>query len=95
MNKKKIFLIIKGALTKIKVTRKKDLDQDIKEINIFSNEQIDSLKLVNLISFFEKKFKINFSDTFFIKKKTKKLQRFVIIFLVKLNEFIFIIIKKL
>jgi|TARA_B110000438_G_C15816064_1_gene652004 acyl carrier protein len=75
MNKKKIFLIIKGALTKIKVTRKKDLDQDIKEINIFSNEQIDSLKLVNLISFFEKKFKINFSDTFFIKKKNQKITK--------------------
>ena len=73
MNKKKIFLIIKDALIKIKVIRKKELDKGIKKINIFSNEKIDSLRLVNLISFFEKKFKINFSDTFFIKKENQKI----------------------
>lgn len=85
MKEENIFKIIKTELIKKKIIKKNNLKKEIEKINIFNNENIDSLVLMNLIGYLEKKFKIDFSNSFFIKKKNQRIS--------KICEYIFIKIK--
>ena len=85
MKEENIFKLIKTALIKKKIIKKDSLKKEIEKINIFSNENVDSLVLMSLIGYFEKKFKVDFSNPFFIKQKNQTIA--------KICEYIFIKIK--
>tara|TARA_B110000971_G_C19679001_1_gene350238 strand:- start:6 stop:263 length:258 start_codon:yes stop_codon:yes gene_type:complete len=85
MKEENIFKLVKTELIKKKIIKKNDLKKEIEKINIFSNENVDSLLLMNLIGYFEKKFRVDFSNPFFVKSKNQTIT--------KICEYIFIKIK--
>ena len=74
MEKHKILLKISTILKKNKVFKNFNL-KEIKKINIFEDERVDSLKLMRILSEIERKFKLELNMSFFIVKKNQTIDK--------------------
>lgn len=74
MEKDKILLKISTILKKNKVFKNFNL-KEIKKINIFEDERIDSLKLMRILSEIERKFKLELNMSFFRVKKNQTIDK--------------------
>tara|TARA_B100000315_G_C14503845_1_gene553623 strand:+ start:774 stop:1049 length:276 start_codon:yes stop_codon:yes gene_type:complete len=82
---KKIFKFIKLKLTKMRVI-KKESDNSIKKINIFENDSLDSLQVLNFLTTLEKKFKVNILVSDFKKKNNQRITEICKIILKKIKK---------
>ena len=74
MEKHKILLKISTILKKNKVFKNFNL-KEIKKINIFEDERIDSLKLMRILSEIERKFELELNMSFFKVKKNQTIDK--------------------
>jgi len=74
MEKHKILLKISTILKKNKVFKNFNL-KEIKKINIFEDERIDSLKLMRILSEIERKFELEINMSFFRVKKNQTIDK--------------------
>jgi|TARA_B100000767_G_scaffold266161_1_gene283163 acyl carrier protein len=74
MEKHKILLKISTILKKNKVFKNFNL-KEIKKINIFEDERIDSLKLMRILSEIERKFELELNMSFFRVKKNQTIDK--------------------
>ena len=74
MENHKILLQISTILKKNKVFKNFNL-KEIKKINIFEDERIDSLKLMRILSEIERKFELELNMSFFRVKKNQTIDK--------------------
>ena len=74
MEKHKILLKISTILKKNKVFKNFNF-KEIKKINIFEDERIDSLKLMRILSEIERKFELELNMSFFRVKKNQTIDK--------------------
>ena len=74
MKKNNIFQFIKIKLKKLKIIDKEN-DQIIKKINIFEDERVDSLQLINILTELEKKYSIKINSNHFNLKKNQSVDK--------------------
>ena len=74
MEKHKILLKISTILKKNKIFKIFNL-KEIKKINIFEDERIDSLKLMRILSEIERKFELELNMSFFRVKKNQTIDK--------------------
>ena len=85
MEKKEIFKFIKLNLKKMRVIIKED-DNLIKKINIFKNDRLDSLQVINFLATLEKKFKVNISSLNLEKRNNQTINKICEIILKKIKK---------
>ena len=74
MKKSNIFQFIKIKLKKLRIINKES-NQVIKKINIFEDERIDSLQLINILTEIEKKYSIKINYNYFNSKKNQSIDK--------------------
>lgn len=74
MKKNNIFQFIKTRLKKLRIINKEN-NKIIKKINIFEDERIDSLQLVNLLTEIEKNYSVKISYNYFNLKKNQTIDK--------------------
>ena len=82
---KKIFKFIKLKLIKMRVIKKEN-DNLIKKINIFENDSLDSLQVLNFLTTLEKKFKVNILVSDFKKSDNQTISEICKIILKKMKK---------
>ena len=82
---KKIFKFIKLKLAKMRVIKKEN-DNLIKKINIFENDCLDSLQVLNFLTTLEKRFKVNILVSDFKKKDNQSISEICKIILKKIKK---------
>ena len=74
MKKNNIFQFIKTRLKKLRIINKEN-NKVIKKINIFEDERIDSLQLVNILAEIEKKYYEKINYNYFNLKKNQTIDK--------------------
>ena len=74
MKKNNIFQFIKTRLKKLRIINKEN-NKVIKKINIFEDERIDSLQLVNILAEIEKKYSVKINYNYFNLKKNQTIDK--------------------
>ena len=74
MKKNNIFQFIKIKLKKLRIINKES-NQVIKKMNIFEDERIDSLQLINILTEIEKKYSIKINYNYFNLKKNQSIDK--------------------
>lgn len=74
MKKNNIFQFIKIKLKKSRIINKES-NQVIKKMNIFEDERIDSLQLINILTEIEKKYSIKINYNYFNLKKNQSIDK--------------------